>query len=159
MPESCSGHLDAIFKFQNRKRVVKNIVSFLKQHNKIHPFDVIVCRGLSGIVPASIAAHYLNKGLCCIRHDMTNHSAGLIEGQHPTGRYIILDDFIASGNTINTILDTLYDNLNMRESTCQGIVLYERLGGNITKWDWNHPGCNVKLTFPLYRLPEGSATA
>ena len=90
-------------------------------------FDIIVFRGFSGAIVGSALALQLRKPWALVRKpgDST-HSGRLVEGD-VEGDYIIVDDFIDSGVTVNEIIDVC------RKGNCIGVYLYDR------KWlrDWN----------------------
>lgn len=67
-------------------------------------FDAIAFRGNSGAVYASPLAIRLNKSLILVRKDTTStHSSALVEGDKAARTYLIVDDFIASGETVQII--------------------------------------------------------
>lgn len=104
-------------------------VDFIKQQNL--EFDTIACRGVSGILPAGIVGFLLNKPISVIRKPGENNHSGLdVEGKHYAS-YVIIDDLIASGDTIR---DTI-SRMKKRASdygeaipVCKGIFLYNDTG-------------------------------
>jgi len=77
-------------------------------------FDVIVVTGLSGTVPGAICAHLHGKQLVVVRKDDDITHGVRTEGKKyfvPGTPYIILDDFIANGRT----MDRLYTKLRELE--------------------------------------------
>ena len=92
----------------------------------------VVVHGNSGVSCgfAALMLSDLDFNIVLLRKDNDNGSP--IEGPHDhrLGRYLILDDFIASGNTMNRIRDKIamlyhqhYAN-GERAPECVGIVLY-----------------------------------
>jgi orotate phosphoribosyltransferase-like protein len=92
-------------------------------------FDTIVFRGMSGALMAPIVAHQLEKfvTICRKPSDDSHAGCGRLEGHVGMKKYIIFDDFISSGKTIQSILDTIKDHYefeNETEPNCVGIFLY-----------------------------------
>lgn len=87
--------------------------------------DIIIVRGLSGVlVAAAIAAKY-NMPFGVVRKPSeVSHSTSTLEwpdyGMYKTG--LIVDDFIVSGATIQTIVDTVGRHTPKTKLT--GLVLY-----------------------------------
>ncbi len=81
-------------------------------------FDTLVFRGFSGALVGPTVAHAMGKPFALIRKpgDST-HSDNSIEG-HIEGQYLILDDFIDSGETINSMV-------NLYPLRCVGVYLYD----------------------------------
>jgi adenine/guanine phosphoribosyltransferase-like PRPP-binding protein len=69
-------------------------------------FDSIAFRGISGALIAPILALLMGKTLCAVRKPQQQElSHGCkVEGDANTKRFIIVDDFIASGSTVYEIL-------------------------------------------------------
>lgn len=90
---------------ETRKEIVNRCVKFLRRYQD--KFDFIAYRGMSGAMIAGPVAYRLNKPTTVIRKpDENKHSNNNVEGML-TGRYIILDDFISSGETVESIMDAL----------------------------------------------------
>ena len=105
-------------------------------------FDSVVCRGISGLVVSPIVAMMLGKPLTIVRHSTKNsHSHNLVEGI-VGGRYIIIDDLIDTGATIERIRKALINARVKEMRVCkaslppvsiEGIFLYHNGGG----WEGN----------------------
>ena len=93
----------------------------------------VVVHGNSG-VSCGFAALMLSDvdfNIVLLRKDNDNSHGSPIEGPegHRLGKYLILDDFVATGATMNRIRDkivTLHQQYGLSEDTpeCVGIVLY-----------------------------------
>lgn len=69
-------------------------------------FDAIAFRGISGALTAPILAYKLHKTLIAVRKPTEdNHSGMLVEGDKGARRYIVVDEIVASGNTVCTIVE------------------------------------------------------
>jgi orotate phosphoribosyltransferase len=82
-------------------------------------YDTFVCRGMSGCLLTPFLAKEFNKRLCVVRKESNCHDFKTVIGHKPLKNYIIVDDFISSGSTIQSILD----NMNV-EHKCVCIFLY-----------------------------------
>lgn len=72
-------------------------------------FDTIAFRGMSGALIAPIVAKEMKKEIILVRKEAKHiinqaHSARLIEGHSGAQRYVIIDDFISSGDTLREII-------------------------------------------------------
>ena len=109
---------------------LENTVSSLEQvlTPKSDDFETIVCSGLSGIIPSTVIAHKLHKKLAIVRKKTeSRHGADDIETRNHPGRFIIIDDFVQSGDTLQRILKIVqtYSNFWQTPSPiCKGIYLY-----------------------------------
>jgi adenine/guanine phosphoribosyltransferase-like PRPP-binding protein len=72
-------------------------------------FDAIAFTGVSGSLTAPVIAFLLRKPLIVIRKatDTSKHSPYMVEGDVAASSFIIVDDFICSGKTRDTIISTL----------------------------------------------------
>jgi hypothetical protein len=74
------------------------------------PFEIIACRGVSGLLFASLLSYRMRKGLVIVRkEDHSTHSCCRVEGHLPINgeKWVIVDDFISSGATIGEIIAKL----------------------------------------------------
>ena len=86
-----------------------------------HTFDSIVCCGTSGLLVAPQIAEILDKPIVVVRKDQKCYSDFFVEGVAPN-RYIIVDDFICTGNTIRYIMDSISED--SPSSRCYGVYCY-----------------------------------
>lgn len=102
-----------------RRRI--EAVDYLVTRLKREAFDSIAVRGTSGVSLGAVTAYMLNKGLCIVRKPNENrHSDYDIEG--PIGdRYVIVDDFISTGETVKTIVASLKE---VSSAECVGVICY-----------------------------------
>ena len=108
-----------------RKATVTKAVKALKQID----FDTIVVRGVSGLIIGPIVAYIMGKKLCVIRKKEENsHAHHDVEYETVIGRYVILDDLMASGKTVEVILKEIGQTSASIGATWVGLYLYE---GNI----------------------------
>lgn len=93
-------------------------------------FDTIAFTGMSGCLFAPILAYTMKKEIACVRKSsMGTHSDCIVEGFYNTKKYIIVDDFIASGDTIKRIILKMLKHA--RDARCVGVYCYykeDRMG-------------------------------
>lgn len=70
----------------------------------LNEFDGVLCTGLSGIVPASIFCWRHTKQLVVLRKKNEHNHGAWMEGILPE-KYVIIDDFAASGRTIQRLIE------------------------------------------------------
>ena len=89
--------------------LVENIKKF-KSTTKTR-IDAIAIRGNSGAIMGGIVSYLLGIPLFCIRKKESSHSVMKIEGYFNKSRgtinYIIIDDLISTGETMDAIMDSL----------------------------------------------------
>ena len=100
------------------KRKLSKIAKFIKS-NFPSPITV-VGMGLSGTLVATFIASKINCNLCIIRKstDTDNHSSRRFEAGEEFSEYIIVDDCISTGKTVDRIKDVLVGK------ECLGVVLF-----------------------------------
>jgi adenine/guanine phosphoribosyltransferase-like PRPP-binding protein len=107
----------------NTKKLVKAAMTLLK----LYDFDAIAFRGISGALVAPILAYRLNKSLLVVRKpkqtDETSHSGRRVEGDLNARRYLIVDDFQSSGNTVQAIVEEI--SKFAPNARCIGALLYK----------------------------------
>lgn len=82
-------------------------------------FDTFAFCGISGAYVAPVLAVMMSKGITAVRKEKENcHSSQKVEGAVDC-RYIIIDDFIASGKTVSYIRDTIHQHYP--NSKCVGV--------------------------------------
>ncbi len=111
------------------RRVVKRVVRKLTKLKKKVKFDTIAFRGNSGASVAFPVAVEMGIQMALIRKgkDQESSHGDPIEGAGEMKNYIILDDFIFSGTTIDTIynkIQTRAKDLQHTDVKCVGIALY-----------------------------------
>ena len=94
------------------------------KHLQSVDFDVIAVRGVSGLTRGSIIAHEMCKGLIVVRKRESRHSIKDVEGMviRPGGHWIIVDDFVMTGETIAAILKAVVTGgFGATIYNCQGV--------------------------------------
>jgi adenine/guanine phosphoribosyltransferase-like PRPP-binding protein len=88
---------------ERRSVTVLEIVTKLKRID----FGTLVVRGLSGLLVGPIVAERMQKELVAIRKPNDGSTSDYSAEGNPTGAFVILDDLIASGDTVCEILKTM----------------------------------------------------
>jgi len=107
-----SDYLDSILDRRSANFVINEVVQYIKDSRV--EFDSIAFCGMSGALIAPIVGFLLNKPILMVRKEDKSHSSHKVEGYEDTRRYIIIDDFICSGDTIRNIVTQI--NCNSKHS-------------------------------------------
>jgi orotate phosphoribosyltransferase-like protein len=111
-------YLMQAFDPSTRKILIDEAVKRLRWVRKKLPFDAVAFRGVSGAALGPTVADRLGVNIIAIRKPGDgSHSSNTAEGVRGV-RYIVIDDFVSSGKTLKTVVDTLSD------CTCVGIYCY-----------------------------------
>jgi len=108
------------------RHLINNAIRILPKKN----FDSIAFRGMSGAIIAPIIATKLKKNLIMVRkREATSHSVSRVEGFSKSKRYVIVDDFVESGETAANIYYEVKDFAPKAE--CVGLlVVSDGINGN-----------------------------
>jgi len=92
-----------------RHVVVNEAVNRLKKVE----FDYLAVRGCSGLIMGGLLSHLLDKEVIIVRKEGEQSHAfspvSVPSNLRENGKYIILDDFVASGNTLKEIVKVVSD--------------------------------------------------
>jgi adenine/guanine phosphoribosyltransferase-like PRPP-binding protein len=95
-------------------------------------FDSIAFRGMSGALIAPAVAVRLKKSLILVRKKKDDSHGGRdVEGNKASRRYVIIDDFISSGDTVCEIKKNI--KAFAPNATCIGTLEINRLRDSVTK--------------------------
>lgn len=115
-----------------------------------YEFDSIAFRGMSGALIGPPVALRLNKSMLLVRKDEDDsHSSSKVEGDRNVKRYIILDDFSCSGDTMEAIKSELKEFAPKAE--CLGLLQalyvneydFERYAGGL--YPLHNPGVDDEV--------------
>jgi hypothetical protein len=106
-PRHRTGYLDRVYDPKEFSRTVDETLEMMREHAA--DFDAIAFRGSSGAALAFIAAHQLDRPLIHIRKDK-GHYGSRMEGFLGATKIAIVDDFVASGDTIREIVSEVVDS-------------------------------------------------
>ena len=148
----CSNYHDRTYNPRSLKATVNRVVRYLEKLQKKVKFDAIAFSGTSGAAIAYPVSAIAGYHLINVRREpYKQHHGSKIEasGNRKIYRYIILDDFIASGRTIKLIVRAIkketipssWSRIALEEKPveCVGVVIYSDQGDSsksiqISKW-------------------------
>lgn len=128
----CTSHLTIGLNPEQFAETLHDIVNVLRHHD----FDAIAFRGLSGALFAPTVAMKMSRTLIAVRKKATIHSTRIVEGDYNARRYVILDDFVSSGDTVRHIVDEICDAIP--DARCIGVCEYMYLHNNAAARQLRH---------------------
>jgi len=134
---SCSSYHEKTFRPGSLKAIVNRVIKKLEKLRQEIKFDAIAFRGISGssiAYPVSAIAGYhlieVRRAPGLRNGKGNSHHGSTIEGSssRKIKRYIILDDFISSGKTVEEIAKTITKEFRSDpkadQPQCVAIVMY-----------------------------------
>lgn len=137
-------YLTPVFDPDMFHRTVSQTVTEAKRLKDKHNFDTIAFCGMSGAAMAFLLAHQLRLPLLCVRkknessHYRSQMPSTLMEGNLDCQRYLLLDDFISSGATVNYVVESIADELP--NAKCVAMLMYAAYGDSTyrhSSWSLN----------------------
>jgi adenine/guanine phosphoribosyltransferase-like PRPP-binding protein len=128
---SCSSYHEENYHPQRLKARIRRMAKKLISIRKKHPFDAIAFRGTSGAALAYPLSVLHGYHLICVRRSgRKNNHGGAVEASErkEIKKYIIVDDFVCSGKTVQEIVETINKQFNNSWSDyptpkCVGVLL------------------------------------
>jgi adenine/guanine phosphoribosyltransferase-like PRPP-binding protein len=118
-----SSYLYNIYEPTKFKIIVRNIVKTVLRLHKEKRINAIAFTGTSGAAVAYPVSYVTGIPLLCIRKSkVDNHYRKKLEGYTKPRNYIIIDDFVATGKTIKTMVKTIKDY--SPNSKLSAVILY-----------------------------------
>ena len=112
--------------FTDREKVIRRAsayVEHLQTTDQLPKKLSIAFRGMSGAVVAPVLAYICDLGLIVVRKENdSSHSTRRVEGELAHD-YIIVDDFISAGYTVDAIINAIS---KVSEVRCLGVMTYSR---------------------------------
>ena len=138
-----SVYLKNVYEIDKFQRTVNKTINIAEELQKKYHFDTIAFCGMSGAAMSFLLSHWLNIPLICVRkstdgshfHNYWNFAEkGLVcEGNLDVKRYLILDDFIATGDTVNRIINSI--RKEAPDAECVSMLMYAEPHNR----NWSHP--------------------
>lgn len=123
-----SGYLKSVFHREKFTQIIDRLCADIKESGV--EFDTIVFRGSSGALVAPTLSMRLDKEMLMVRKEDNNHSCYKIEGYVGSKGFIVVDDLICSGGTLNEIFNQVRNHKDypISHAPCVGIFLYHNYG-------------------------------
>lgn len=128
-----STYLHDVLDIKQRSKIISKVVNNLKRLKSEY---AIACCGMSGMLIAPEVAGRLNKPLWIVRKKENSHAYYKVEGKRLQVNYIIIDDQIASGNTIRYIIKNINHSMKCAKKL-KKIILYASDGHDYDKKEFN----------------------
>lgn len=115
------------------KPTVKTTVTAIRRLKKVLGFEQIVCTGISGQSIAWPVGYVTDIPVAVVRRkDEKNHHGYSVENFDRSRKFIILDDFVSSGDTVKHVLKSLAED-RRDDPRCVGVYCYSGSGsGHVT---------------------------
>lgn len=120
-------------------RAVDKTIHAAEALKKKTAFDTIAFSGMSGAAMAFLLSHWMNVPLLCVRkrgdssHYIKSRNKYLEGNAVDVRKYLIVDDFISSGATVQYMIDTIKSENSSAE--CVGMLMY----ASYSDRSWTHP--------------------
>jgi adenine/guanine phosphoribosyltransferase-like PRPP-binding protein len=122
-----SDHLAKIFEGPKiYSKIVLDAMKALKPRSK--EFEAIAMRGFSGSLLGPTLAYLLQKHMIIVRKEPGHSVKDSVQGRR-VGTYLIVDDFISSGDTIKSIVENIRKHAGTA-MTPVGIYLWRGSGSS-----------------------------
>jgi len=123
-----SGYLGMALKMENIPVIVKALESMIRKASILRSFSSIAFRGMSGALIVPALALCLRKHITLVRKE-ASHSNYAVEGCVGGKGFIIVDDLISTGDTIEKILQAIYqknleNDSHFKPKDCRAVFLY-----------------------------------
>jgi adenine/guanine phosphoribosyltransferase-like PRPP-binding protein len=149
-----TNYLQHVFEPDLFQRSVNKTVTTAERIRKDTGYDTIVFSGMSGAAMAFMLAHWMNMPLLCVRKrndssHFVSQTRKYLEGNaHDVRKYLIVDDFISSGATVQYIMDTIRETNVSAE--CVSLLMY----AGYSNREWIHP-----VTRKMYQVTTSNPDA
>lgn len=106
-------------------KLIKKVAKKVRELQESLGFHAIAFRGTSGAAMAYPVSAATGIPLICVRKDDSHHG-GMTEGSDniDVKKYLIIDDFIGLGRTMDAIIKAIDDRRGRKVVKCVGILLY-----------------------------------
>lgn len=118
------GYSHAQYNTTNLRALARMVADALPDAMRRHEADTIVVTGKSGHSIAFAALMLIDFPLVVVRKETDQSHGCTIEGPsgHMVNRYLILDDFVATGATIHRVIGAM----GVLDTTCVGVLEYAK---------------------------------
>lgn len=135
-----SVYLKSVYEIDKFQKTVQKTINIAEELQKKYHFDTIAFCGMSGAAMSFLLSHWLNIPLICVRKSTdgshfhnASHKGLVCEGNLDAKRYLIVDDFIATGDTVNRIINSI--RKEAPDAECVSMLMYAEPRNR----NWSHP--------------------
>lgn len=134
-PWISTSYLARVYYIDDFVKSINRAAKVIGEFRKKHPFDAIAFTGCSGAAFAYPLSAKMKIPLICVRKKDGSHNDRPLEGFLGAKKFLIVDDFIASGGTIRKIVATIKKHAKMKNKYPKpvGVFLYDHGGYLQTK--------------------------
>ena len=149
-----SSYMGAVFEPEQFSATVEKTIKAAELLRQEVRFDTIAFSGVSGSAMGFILGHWLSVPLICVRkmndgsHFQGFQGVRCVEGNLSARRYMIVDDFISSGKTVNYIIDSISEQIP--SARCVAMLMYEGLRDREHK----HPNFDLPIKVISSKIDE-----
>lgn len=119
-------YLGLVFRPKEFESTVVRAIALGKNIACKYKIDGIAFTGVSGAALGYILGYTLGLPLICVRRQGDGaHYLGVLEGCVSAKRYMIVDDFISSGDTVRRIMKTIKSNCI--DSQCAAMMMFNQV--------------------------------
>jgi adenine/guanine phosphoribosyltransferase-like PRPP-binding protein len=123
-------YLEEVFNPELFQRLVPRALEKARKIHETHPYDAIAFTGTSGCSIGFILGYTLNIPIICIRKpDQQSHYKSWcceelrsFEGWQAAKRYLIVDDGVCSGATVERIMEAI--SVNCENCRCVAMMMF-----------------------------------
>lgn len=115
-----SSYLGPVLSPKGFRDVVRDTVRALRPLSA--SFDAVAFRGMSGAFVGPAAAALMGKNPLLVRKQEPGHSKWEVEGWGDVKSYVIIDDLIETGRTVETVVGLV--EKGRPGARCAGVALY-----------------------------------
>lgn len=128
------GYNEKQFHHEKLRTMVKRLSLTVPHGLKLLGADAMVCTGKSGIAVATALLASIDVNVVHVRKQGESSHGSMIEGSgREFGKFIVFDDFVASGATVRTVLERLSDSDSAHREddtwcpyeNCMGVFVYQ----------------------------------
>ena len=144
-----SSYMQCIYRDPNEYRtLVETVIAKVLELQKTLNFHAIAFRGSSGAAMAYPVSVATGIPLICVRKPSDMGHGCPVEGSYEIDvkKYIIIDDFISSGDTMNAIIEAIEMKRGDYLIECVGIIMYN--------YDYNMPGYSHYKKIPITAIKK-----
>ena len=120
-----AGYVGALLDPKTYMVVFDRLIQACAVFDSVRPFQTIVFTGASGSMIGPALAAMSGKKMVLVRKcktEVSTHSYRNAEGAKDAGEYLIVDDLVGTGTSVDRIIDRM--NRHDRDSSCVGVVQY-----------------------------------